>query len=572
MYDGDLHIEYVCDRDAGGIVQDEGGWTDNPMMYMHVEQLPADAHCGVSYTIVDPPSFSTPPIKVPPTGSRTIQLELEGLYMLSGLYQVLPPADGRVTCQTNCSGTLAPGQKVTVGLLIQCAGAGFINTQIVIVVCKTTIDEDTIKIPLYAVCGTDYFECRRDPKTTFQYDNGVCSLWTTSNTVQTLWDRRINATDMSSKKDVYAASPFAATITAANDTVVGIEESDKSYTGARDTIHVSTYDEVSPGKCRIQRIYVGGTYLWFPKALPQNPVWYWISINQKIIVFKDKPGFTCDEWRKEQVIKQVWIKRSTPPNWWPSPGAYAGHNDIYYGYWADIDAPSDTGCGSCNTAGYDAVRQMIWQHGRGIVGGHPEYSEQYVGLALTDTTGAVITPYGVQDVKNNVYIYPHSGWAIDSLYLLAATSGVNIQNSDSVVDRTVVMTAGKINAAPSDTTFFMRSFILIEATIKGTTNGLSDLETHIDNTRSQLIPLLNTLGMWKIAVCGDVNGDGQVNGADVSYLINYLFVNGPAPVWPLNRGDVNMDGSINGADVSYLINYLFVNGPAPQCSGMKIEP
>jgi hypothetical protein len=67
---------------------------------------------------------------------------------------------------------------------------------------------------------------------------------------------------------------------------------------------------------------------------------------------------------------------------------------------------------------------------------------------------------------------------------------------------------------------------------------------------------------WYMA--GDANGDWQVNSADAAYLINYLFVGGPAPQ-PWQKGDVNCDGVINSADVSYLINYLFVSGPPPSC-------
>lgn len=61
---------------------------------------------------------------------------------------------------------------------------------------------------------------------------------------------------------------------------------------------------------------------------------------------------------------------------------------------------------------------------------------------------------------------------------------------------------------------------------------------------------------------GDANGDGVINSADVVYLINYLFVYGPAPQ-PLDAGDANHDGTINSADVAYLINYLFIGGPPP---------
>jgi hypothetical protein len=61
---------------------------------------------------------------------------------------------------------------------------------------------------------------------------------------------------------------------------------------------------------------------------------------------------------------------------------------------------------------------------------------------------------------------------------------------------------------------------------------------------------------------GDANGDGVINVVDVVYLINYLFINGPAPD-PVESGDVNCDHTTNAADVVYLINYLFIDGPPP---------
>jgi hypothetical protein len=61
---------------------------------------------------------------------------------------------------------------------------------------------------------------------------------------------------------------------------------------------------------------------------------------------------------------------------------------------------------------------------------------------------------------------------------------------------------------------------------------------------------------------GDANGDGVINAADVVYLINYLYIHGPAPN-PLQAGDVDSDGLINASDVVYLINYLYIDGPPP---------
>jgi Dockerin type I domain len=60
---------------------------------------------------------------------------------------------------------------------------------------------------------------------------------------------------------------------------------------------------------------------------------------------------------------------------------------------------------------------------------------------------------------------------------------------------------------------------------------------------------------------GDVNADGNVDVADVFYLINAFFAGGQAPIC---SGDVNNDSKSDLSDVFYLINYLFAGGPPPQ--------
>jgi hypothetical protein len=64
-------------------------------------------------------------------------------------------------------------------------------------------------------------------------------------------------------------------------------------------------------------------------------------------------------------------------------------------------------------------------------------------------------------------------------------------------------------------------------------------------------------------LCGDANGSGAVEPADVVYLLNYLFIAGSPPPVPVAAGDVNCDGVVNGADVVYILNWLFRNGPNP---------
>jgi hypothetical protein len=65
--------------------------------------------------------------------------------------------------------------------------------------------------------------------------------------------------------------------------------------------------------------------------------------------------------------------------------------------------------------------------------------------------------------------------------------------------------------------------------------------------------------------CGDCNGDGAVNIADVVCMVNYLFIPGSPPPVSMVKSDVNHDGSVNIADVVYMLNYLFLNGSLPQC-------
>jgi hypothetical protein len=67
---------------------------------------------------------------------------------------------------------------------------------------------------------------------------------------------------------------------------------------------------------------------------------------------------------------------------------------------------------------------------------------------------------------------------------------------------------------------------------------------------------------------GDANYDEKIDGADVIYLINYLFRDGPLPV-PFFSGDANSSGGVEGADVVYLVNYLYRQGPSPAGVGKE---
>jgi len=64
--------------------------------------------------------------------------------------------------------------------------------------------------------------------------------------------------------------------------------------------------------------------------------------------------------------------------------------------------------------------------------------------------------------------------------------------------------------------------------------------------------------------CADINGDSSLNLFDATYLIEYLYRDGPAPVSPAD-GNVNGDTVVNIFDIVYIISYLYISGPPPVC-------
>ncbi|MBI4122260.1 MAG: peptidoglycan-binding protein [Parcubacteria group bacterium] len=74
------------------------------------------------------------------------------------------------------------------------------------------------------------------------------------------------------------------------------------------------------------------------------------------------------------------------------------------------------------------------------------------------------------------------------------------------------------------------------------------------------------------ASCGDFNGDKLITQSDLNFLINFAFLGSPKPADP-KQADVNGDGiSANGADVVYLSNHIYKNGPAPKCTTPVSQP
>ena len=67
-------------------------------------------------------------------------------------------------------------------------------------------------------------------------------------------------------------------------------------------------------------------------------------------------------------------------------------------------------------------------------------------------------------------------------------------------------------------------------------------------------------------LAADVDCSGGQDIADLTYLVGYMFKDGPEP-WFMSVADVNgSSGPIDIADLTYLVVFMFKGGPAPACS------
>jgi len=87
--------------------------------------------------------------------------------------------------------------------------------------------------------------------------------------------------------------------------------------------------------------------------------------------------------------------------------------------------------------------------------------------------------------------------------------------------------------------------------------------TDLENQESRMSDLFH-VHVVNGYIVGDVDGSGAIDVADLTYLVNYLFIGGPAPV-PEESGNLDCNGEIDVADLTFLVAYLFLGGPEPVC-------
>ena len=545
MWNGDLHMEYVCDQDAGGAIQDASQWMSNPMMYLRLSEWPLTAVPGISVKIVSPIAWYGPPMKVTPNGSKTLTYKVYSIGNANLVFSVT--SDNSCISATVAPTSLAPRDSATLTAIVSGSGAcnnSFINGNVVI--SSNDPAHTTSPFPVQAVVSNNYFECPTDPLTNDTLKNGVFNFYINANGQEWIHDTSFAAD--TTHEVFFQGGVFIAT-KISGDTLVG------RYMGENDQHALAQVDLKLNSYTDFWLEYSWNVSIHKLNP-PINTKWWWFDMLHENVFFKS----TASDDLKHTVIKFVTAERHAPPGWWPTQPTFTGYEDTYIGMMMDIDCPWDS-LGSQNgrnRAGYDATNNIAWQRGWDWTGAHPSYNDYYAGLALAQglQPGESSAPWGTYNLRNDVYLYPQSpwGWKHGDFYRLAAGNVLGaIQQPDSIVDRSQILTARKITAGSNAS--LKASFTVIEAVSSSPAIGPVGLATRVAAARAWVAakPLI---------LCGDTNNDGSITVSDVVLILNYLF-KGALPstlAQPISRADVSynaLDNTITVSDAVLLLNYLF---------------
>ncbi len=133
---------------------------------------------------------------------------------------------------------------------------------------------------------------------------------------------------------------------------------------------------------------------------------------------------------------------------------------------------------------------------------------------------------------------------------LEATGGTGSRtwidkNNDLSSTGLTLSSSGLLSGTPNDT---------------GTISFTAQASDMTGSSDEQLLSLI----IGPAFMCGDANADLAINIFDVTYIITYLYLDGPPPM-PAESADVDNNGTINIFDITGLISFLYTNGADPVC-------
>jgi outer membrane protein assembly factor BamB len=220
-----------------------------------------------------------------------------------------------------------------------------------------------------------------------------------------------------------------------------------------------------------------------------------------------------------------------------------------FGMWADLDVfvNSPVGNGK-DTARFDGSHSAAWHS---EIGGNTAWGliKLPYGCGYAPLKNAVLL-----DSDNSMYDPSGTHSYMDSFYVYASRPAglYGMPGASAARDQSTHMTVVEHDFTPSERFDFGIGFFGLHNVSYGATQ-LAAVRDLADITNK-----------WVGFGRGDVNDDEAVNLSDVMTLADIVGGSVPGAIPFAHLGDVDADGDVDNADLNYLINYYFHCGPCPR--------
>ncbi|MBU8933638.1 MAG: dockerin type I repeat-containing protein [candidate division Zixibacteria bacterium] len=179
-------------------------------------------------------------------------------------------------------------------------------------------------------------------------------------------------------------------------------------------------------------------------------------------------------------------------------------------------------------------------------------------IADPDTVFTAVK-FTLEPVAGAIYITTDAVGGIDVNTITGVA--MNVGATALTITSEVVTAPYPLTGDALKVTYDQMDLVIAEETVQG---GLvwGHIDSFFDVTFNEGGPFSGFVAM-RGHTPGDLNLDGAINIADLTYMVAYLFTSGPDPQ-PMQAADVNASGGDpNIADLTHLVAYLFNGGSDP---------
>jgi len=513
--DSFLHIQYVNDRDAGGIPMDEGSWTYSPILYHKHPVWNVSEGVRIDWF---PKSFVMPDlIQVPNNGStsKSITVYNNGTDTLNVTGITGPPW----AQNTNPSifSILEGGCPQIVEFDVN--ATSYSETLLVDSIRIQSSDQvgnDDIYVPIHLMVSDEH----KSPQFAAVSNNSFTLMESNVGNIGHQQDSAMMTFEPSIMPDPIFAPVFDGSI------IIGTDQGGKGRVGR----YVYKEPYMLAGS-ELKQVDIPNLKAKVTKAKcsPAEPLppyqwkWWWLGVE-----YYDQVFYSGDPASFERFVKFLHIKiyKKGKPSWWDDSDTTTTNPYCLAGIAADIDCPSDTGK-ALNTPGVDSSLNLLYQQGFGA-GNEPDLFAGIAWIGEGAPINGIIVP-------NEVYIWPWEGWHTDSLWsLMSNYTGFDLIDTNvtpRVLDYHQIMTGKEIPADLAETDTVEMEFLIVTSIY-----GLDSLKANV-----------------KMFKCGNANRDNCVNLSDIIAMAKDYFGTGPETFRYL--ADVEGDCDLDLTDVINLANY-----------------